>query len=196
MIKIIATLIIISLTITTFAQNRIYNLWYFGEYAGIDFSNGDPTAIQGGQITGLEGCATICDNDGTLLFYTDGQKVYNANHEIMENGDNLMGHWSSAQSALILPKLEPQPRNTGKQYYIFTTDDSAEQHLSNGWRYSIVDMSLDGGLGAITNDKNILLAEMVTERQVAIPHSNNQDIWLVGHKWNSNEFIAYLITDE
>jgi hypothetical protein len=37
---------------------------------------------------------------------------------------------------------------------------------------------------------------MVTERQVAIPHNNKQDIWLVGHRWNSNEFIAYLITDE
>lgn len=196
MTKTIITIVIITLSIATFAQEQMYNLWYFGENAGLDFSNGDPTAIQGGQITGLEGCATICDDQGNLLFYTDGQNVYNANHEVMENGDNLMGHWSSAQSALILPVLNPQLRNTSKLYYIFTTDDSAEQHLSDGWRYSIVDMTLDGGLGAISNYKNILLSEMVTERQVAIPHSNNQDIWLVGHRWNSNEFIAYLITEQ
>lgn len=196
MSKYFITLFMLALTITTIAQNQMYNLWYFGGYSGLDFSNGDPIAIAGGQITGLEGCATICNDQGDLLFYTDGQKVYNSNHEVMENGDNLMGHWSSAQSALILPVLSQLPRNQGKLYYIFTTDDSAEQHLSDGWRYSIVDMSLDGGLGAITNYKNILLCEMVTERQVAIPHSNNQDIWIVGHRWNSNEFIAYLITNQ
>ncbi len=194
--KVILLLISFSISLYVFTQNSIYNLWYFGEYAGIDFSYETPTAITGGQITGLEGCATICDNNGNLLFYSDGQEVYNANHEVMENGNNLMGHWSSAQSALILKKRSVLRGNDSKQYYLFTTDDSADQHLANGWRYSVIDMSLDGGLGAVTTEKNILLEEMVTERQIAVPHSNNQDIWLIGHKWNSNEFIAYLITED
>jgi len=176
-----------------FSQDYIANQWYFGENCGVDFSTTPPTSLSGGQITGLEGCATIGDSQGNLLFYSDGMNVYNANHDVMENGDNLTGHWSSAQSALILPVLFD--RNS-KLYYLFTLDDGGAEHLADGWRYSIIDMSENGGLGAVTEDKNILIEEMMTERQVAVPHSNQQDIWLIGHRWESNEFVAYLISSQ
>ncbi|MCB9306929.1 MAG: hypothetical protein H6565_10055 [Lewinellaceae bacterium] len=34
-------------------------------------------------------CATICDSTGQLQFYTNGEKVYNRHHVLMENGQNI-----------------------------------------------------------------------------------------------------------
>ena len=62
------------------------NIWYFGQNAGIDFNSGSPVALTNGQLVTDEGCATISNSSGQLLFYTDGITVYNRNHSIMVNG--------------------------------------------------------------------------------------------------------------
>jgi len=187
------SLILISLVILGtmgIAQENTANYWYFGYQCGISFATGVPKGVTGGQITGLEGCATVGDMQGNLLFYTDGQVVYDRNHNIMQNGTGLMGHYSSTQSSIIV-----KCPGTENYYYLFTTD-GAENHLEGGWRYSIVDMSLNGGLGAVTGVKNILLEGPVAEKQTAIMHSNNVSVWVISHRWNSNEFVAYEITQE
>tara|TARA_B110000858_G_C17785847_1_gene467253 strand:- start:1544 stop:1972 length:429 start_codon:yes stop_codon:yes gene_type:complete len=117
------------------------NIWYFGENAGLDFNNGSPVALTDGMLNTSEGCASICDANGNLLFYTDGMLVYNKNHGIMPNGTGLLGHSSSTQSAIIVKK--PMSNNL---YYIFTVDDIFNTN-GGAVTYSIVDMSLDGGLG-------------------------------------------------
>lgn len=187
--RLLTFVLFFSTSLLIFSQENTANQWFFGEYCGVDFSHGVPHGVTGGQITGWEGCATVGDMEGNLLFYTDGQVVYNRNHDIMENGTGLMGHWSSTQSSIIIK----HPGNENL-YYIFTTDDTGDQHLANGWRYSLVDITLAGGLGAINETKNVLLEEMVTEKQVAIMHTNNVNVWIIAHKWNSNEFVAYEIT--
>lgn len=162
------------------------NIWYFGQNAGIDFNSGSPVALTNGQLVTDEGCATISNSSGQLLFYTDGITVYNNNHEVMLNGTGLMGHPSSTQSATIIPK----PGSTNL-YYIFTTDN---EHDPNGFRYSIVDMNLDGGNGAVTSDKNVLVYTPTIENLGITKHGNGQDYWIITHGWNSNSFIAYQLT--
>jgi len=61
------------------------NIWYFGENAGLDFNSGVPVALLDGQLNTREGCATISDKNGNLLFYTDGITVWNRSHKIMQN---------------------------------------------------------------------------------------------------------------
>jgi len=75
-------------------------------------------------------------------------------------------------------------------YSMFELDEKA---AGNGVRYSIVDMSLNGGLGGVTSIKNILLMGNTTEKITAVRHANNSDIWVICHKWNSNQFQAFLI---
>jgi hypothetical protein len=82
--------LILFLSINLYSQKES-NIWYFGEFAGLDFSNGAPLALTDGQIDTAEGCATISDANGQLLFYTDGKKVWNKNHQVMPNGTGLMG---------------------------------------------------------------------------------------------------------
>lgn len=162
------------------------NIWYFGQNAGLDFNSGAPVALTNGQLVTDEGCATISNSSGQLLFYTDGVTVYNKNHTVMVNGTGLLGHSSSMQSATIVPK--PGSSNL---YYIFTTDN---EHDPDGFRYSVVDMDLDGGNGAVTTVKNILVYTPTTESLGITKHANGIDFWVVTHEWNNNNFNAHLLT--
>ena len=167
-------------------QNQAAN-WYFGSQAGLNFSNGFPVNLPSGQMNTDEGCSTISDKFGNLLFYSDGITIWNSNHNIMQNGSGLLGNSSSTQSALIIPKP-----NDDDFYYIFTADDRAG---SNGLRYSEINMTLDGGQGGITSNKNILLETPATEKITAVEHYDGERIWVISHRWNSNEFIAYLVSN-
>ncbi|MFL1013666.1 T9SS type B sorting domain-containing protein [Flavisericum labens] len=162
------------------------NIWYFGEYAGLDFNSGIPVPLSDGKLDTGEGCATICDKNGNLLFYTDGVTVWNRNHEVMLNGTWLGGDSSSTHSALIVPKPE-----SDHIYYIFTADS---QGRDNGFQYSEVDMQLSGGMGGITSNKNIELYNPTTEKITAVKGCNGDCFWVITHKMKSSEFLAYKVT--
>jgi len=106
--------------------------WYFGNGAGLifDVSAGTvtPTADATSTISTNEGCSSISDVNGNLLFYTDGRNVWDKNHTIMPNADyaagfGLLGDPSSTSSGLIVPR----PGNSD-QYYIFTVDEPHHQN--------------------------------------------------------------------
>jgi gliding motility-associated-like protein len=164
--------------------NKSSNIWYFGNKSGLDFNSGTPVVLSNSAMMADEGSSVICDQTGNLLFYTNGVTVWNKNHSIMFNGNGLMGHISSTQSSLIVP----HPGNSNL-YYIFTTTFHG---TANGLRYSIVDLSLGGGLGAITA-KNILLRTPTTEKIIVIKHANQTDIWIVTHDFYSSNFRTFLI---
>lgn len=165
------------------AQNESAK-WYFGGMAGLDFM-GPPTILTNGVMSPWEGCASISDAAGNLLFYTDGISVWNKNHVVMANGTGLMGNSSSTQSGVIVKR----PGST-TIYYVFTVDAQA---APNGLRYSTVDMSLAAGNGSVTV-KNTLLQTPSDEKITAVRHCNGVDIWVVTHDWNSNNFRAFLVT--
>jgi gliding motility-associated-like protein len=169
-----------------FAQKE-YNIWYFGTNAGVDFNSGSPVTITNSAMATFEGTVSISDGNGSLLFYSDGRTIWNRDHLPMPNGTGLLGHESACQSVLAVPKP-----GSSTIYYIFTVD-AIENNLQNGLRYSILDMSLSGGLGNLTT-KNVLLETPVTERLTAVRHSNGTDYWIITHKWNSNGFSAYLLS--
>jgi hypothetical protein len=160
------------------------NIWYFGDFAGINFNSGAAVTINSGQIATAEGCATVCGEGGDLLFYTDGMRVWNKNHFTMLNGVNLNGDWSSTQSALIVRK----PESTGT-YYIFTAAGFANDGLS----YTIVDMALENGLGDVTMPNQELI-NTVSERVTAIKHANGNDIWIVAHEYWTDNYHSFLLT--
>lgn len=171
---------------TSFAQGEAAN-WYFGKNAGITFKAGKAHALTNGRLMTEEGSATISDAQGNLLFSTDGITVWNRNNRVMPNGNGLMGMKSSTQSALILPK--PGADST---YYIFTTDIQAQ---GNGLRYNVVDLTKEKGLGDIVS-KNIFMIAPSTEKLTAVRHQNGRDWWVIAHRWNSDAYISYLVSDE
>ncbi len=173
-----------TLSISVFSQGE-YNIWYFGNFAGMDFNGGAPVALTNGSLNTNEGSSSISDAGGNLLFYTDGISVWNSTHALMPNGTGLHGNSSSIQAALIIK----QP-GSSSIYYVFTTTNNAN---ANGMKYSIVDMTLNGGLGDVTT-KNVPLVTPCGEKLIAIPHSNCNDIWVLTHGYGNNTFYAYLVT--
>ncbi|MEO8151352.1 MAG: T9SS type A sorting domain-containing protein [Bacteroidia bacterium] len=164
--------------------------WYFGGEAGIDFSSSTAVVDTNSAMNTPEGSACISDTSGNLLFYTDGKNVWNKLHQIMPNGTGLLGglNGSCTQSSLIIP----QP-GVSNLYYLFTTDETNGYY---GFRYSIVDMNLDGANGDITSQKNILLFAPCAEKLSAVNHCNDSSIWIAAHKVGTNEFCTYLLTSQ
>ena len=171
---------------STYAQNES-NFWYFGSSAALDFSGANPVAVAGSAMSTSEGCASISDKaSGQLLFYTDGLTIYNRNNIQMPNGSGLLGDGSSTQSAIIVPN--PVSSNL---FYVFTVAAQA----AGGLTYSVVDMTLQGGLGDVNGTKNVQLIDTTTEKVTAVMHCNGHDIWVIAHKYSSNAYYSYLITN-
>ena len=175
--KIVFLFFYLCCSIFCFSQNEAAN-WYFGFGAGIRFDqfNGTVAAVNNGQLNTYEGCTSISDADGNLLFYTDGITVYNRNNNVMQNGTGLFGDSSSTQSAIIVPK--PDNPNI---YYIFTVDVQFQNEpVHHGFNYSVVDMTLASGLGAVTSDKNIKLLDRTSEKITAVlKDCITKSIWVV-----------------
>ncbi|MGC6524600.1 MAG: T9SS type B sorting domain-containing protein [Flavobacteriaceae bacterium] len=204
--------------------------WYFGNGAGLifDISAGTvtPTADAASTINTIEGCSSISDVNGNLLFYTDGRNVWDKNHNIMPNADyasgtGLYGDPSSTSSGLIVPK----PGNPN-QYYIFTVDEphhqnayafpnqgpanesgnpvnfysdsnggvpEADDGYNNGFAYSLVDLTLNGGNGDVFfSEKNVQLTTYdptdqaqdsykCSEKITAVEHADGQSYWVLTH---------------
>lgn len=158
--------------------------WYFGTYAHVDFSTGAPV-VGMGPMTTTEGTTSVSTAAGNLLFYTNGSDVYDNTNTIMTNGTGLMGDISTTQCLIV-----PSPGSV-TQYYIFTNAPDGDP---SGSRYSIVDMTLNGGLGDVTATKNVLLTDSTTEKVAAIKDDAGTGYWIVVHKWGNNMFFAYHLT--
>ena len=179
--------LIISLTIflqTAQAQKKENSIWYFGNMAGLSFLNTPPTPLTNGAMNTDEGCASVADSNGVLLFYTNGFFVWNKNHVIMTNGSGLEGTTSGTQSSLILKKP-----GADSLYYIFTLGSSLE--------YSIVDMGLAAGLGSVTV-KNYTILNMqalyTSEKVHGVRHCNGVDYWVVTHPMYGGTFYSFLLS--
>jgi len=169
------------------AQNHA-NQWFFGNHAGINFNSGLAVATSQGMQNTFEGGSSYCDHNGNLLFYSDGLTVWNRNHQVMTNGAGLMGGQSSTTSALVV-----RHPSSCQLYYLFTVQD--HQSVNKSLRYSIIDMTQSGGLGAVmVGQKNVLISNNCAEKIVAIRHQNGVDSWIVTHYLGNSNFGSYLLS--
>lgn len=172
----------------TMAQKETYN-WYFGEGAGISFTESlqNPKFLSGNKFNSEWACASISDRYGNLLFYTDGNAIRNSEHEIMPNGE--LGVSDYVGETLI---ISPQPGNT-KLFYLFYAPKDQPGYV--GLHYSIVDMTLDGGKGDVYR-KHILLNENAGLRIALAKHSNGKDLWILSYDDRKKVFVAYMLTNQ
>lgn len=171
-----------------FSQHEFDN-WIFGNGLGLNFSSGSPVVISS-AINGWDNCASISDSAGRLLFYSEGYSLYDKNGNIMPNGSNLHGDTTGGNSATIVK----QPGNDSL-YFVFTNDDGFNN--LHGFGYSVVDMTLNGGLGdVIASRKNIQLVANNTEKVVPILHADGTNIWIVMHENGNNTFRSFLLTPD
>jgi large repetitive protein len=168
-------------------QDQRANVWYFGNRAGIDFNplfnipSAPARALNNSNMDAPEGTATMSDRNGKMIFYTDGDKLFDKTHAQIDVG--IGGDPSSSQAAIIVPVPGDETL-----YYIFTTQAINGTSL-NELRYSLFDLKLNSGRGAL-KQKNVLLFSKSTERITATPQ------WLIAHEYGNNTFRSYPITQQ
>lgn len=170
-----------------------FHWWHFGDGWTLDFNVTPPAHSQSSSINQFEGCATLSDGAGRLLFYTDGMTVWQRNGAVMPNGQGLLGDDGSTMSAIITPVIGHRD-----QYYIFTVDGSTTLPNNgpngrfDGLHYSVVDMNLNGGFGQVIQ-KNIPLVDSTTEKVIALKGANEREYWVVTQLFDKSRYHAYKV---
>ena len=176
----------------SFAQKEA-NVWHFGIGNSLDFNSGAPVQTSGSQMYTNEGCTSYCDENGNLLFYSngggrlpasgqDGGKIWNKNNQVMYDMQGTEGGgWSAAQSSVVVPS--PGEPNL---YYLFTMEELEfdgdgvvpSEPNGRGLSYFKIDMSLNGGLGDVV-EADVQVYDYSYEGICAIRHSNGTDYWIL-----------------
>lgn len=195
----------------SYSQNR-NNIWMIGgefpnHNCGLDFNSVvvDTFTVYrnlGFFITN----AGICDTTGQLLFYTNGDYIENRNYQRLQNctnfnptitGDTTYG-LNGCQAVLILP----YPANPDKYYVFHLNGESFTAHSQGEFQplrlwYSVVDMTLDGGLGGVVGNRKtveIIADTMTWGRLTACKHANGRDWWVIMHRYYSDMYYKLLVT--
>ncbi len=151
--------------------------------------------------------ASMCDEEGNLLFYTNGIYIANREHEVMLNGDSLNPDpltldWRDDgyrlyQGVLTLPLPED-----ASLYYLFHEErtwvgDPVYWTLIPHMMYTTIDMELDGGLGGVIQKNKLVLEDTLDfGKLTAVRHANGRDWWLPVPEYNSNRYYRFLFDPE
>ncbi len=150
--------------------------------------------------------SSISDQNGQLLFFSNGCKVFNAEFEVMENGSGLNPGLAYAtgncpNSGNTVPSgllILPLP-NDENRYYIF--HESGEfgtgvfsSHIAKLY-YTLVDMEGDNGLGAVIEKNQVVLADTLSGVMHAIRHENGLDWWVMVAESHRDTYFKVLFTE-
>jgi gliding motility-associated-like protein len=183
------------------ADEKFANTWYFGFKAGLDFNQASadslPKVLTDGQMDAPAGSGVMSDKDGKILFYSNGETVWNGDGTVMTNGTGLAGSRFTTDGPLPI-KLPGRPTaGQPTRYLLFTLRDTV------GLSYSEIEIPANGGPGTvIAATKNTPLARGTAEKLTGVFHKNGCDIWVIAHGWGSakagnnnrgDAFLAYRV---
>lgn len=158
------------------------------------------------EVYPVNSLASICDENGTFQFYTNGMQIGNMDGDTILNGGQLADSifysqtyfqgYPNAQGVLILPRQ-------GKEYYVFsysysdTAWSNGNIHSPDRFYYSLIDMGLDNGAGAVVSKRNTLYSNLFGDgRLTACRHANGRDWWVVHRGHSDNCYHTYLATSD
>ncbi|MCF8370942.1 MAG: T9SS type A sorting domain-containing protein [Bacteroidales bacterium] len=178
------------------AQHEADN-WIFGLYdnmmvftdTGAILVNAPPN-ISGAVeffFCGGGGNATLSDKDGNLLFYTDGETLWNGEYDTISNPQIPLAGTTKGTNLFI-----PRPGHEDRRFVLTTS----YPNMLWGLLIAEIDMNLNNGLGGLVPIYNYQLSGDMVPKLAATYHANGKDIWVVGHDRYSNAFKSFLITEE
>jgi gliding motility-associated-like protein len=161
--------------------------WYLRDSIGIRFKDNSIQNINFHRSKNnlWSGSAVASDEDGQLIFYTDGESVFNKNHEVMENGDSLVEKQIGVlQSSIIL--RQPQTH----LYYVFSMENAGYYGDTAQIFYAIVNPYDNNGLGRVIQKRTKILngsCNAIT----AIKKSSSDDYIIAIPQFNSKLIYFY-----
>lgn len=224
-IHLYTVVVFLLISLSTQAQREAFN-WFYGSGQGITWNrtqtfeayvmNAPHRKV---QLTGIptryepvserpemfpmstrEGCFTLSDPSGNLMFYSSGSTIYNRNHEVVPGATDLEGNYSAAQAGVVIP----YPRHRS-QYIVITIGTATD--TTSGFAYSILDSEANGGAGGIVLPKNRqftfppgTVKENFSESLMATRHANGLDYWIVAvdraGRLKPSNLVAWLVTED
>jgi gliding motility-associated-like protein len=188
-------------------DEKFANTWYFGYKAGLDFNSATdsipPKVLTDGQMTAPAGAGVMSDGTGKILFYSNGDTIWNANGSIMTNGTGLGGNRLVTDGPLPirLPGSPPVGMPGAETRYLIFTQDAAGGPKGLSWSEIIIPAG--GGPGTVTAaTKNTPLTQGTAEKMTGVFHKNGCDIWIIVHGWGDaktgtanrgDAFLAYRV---
>jgi len=149
--------------------------------------------------------ASISDDDGNLLFYSNGCYIKDANHQIMPNGEMLNpgqaydnncpdGGYSTIGGIIILPAPN-QPDLYFVFHQAFAYFNESPFVRVNRLYYSIVDMNLNNGMGDVAIKNQVILSNTLYTGLQAVRHANNKDWWIITMKEDGDKYYKVLLSE-
>lgn len=181
---------------------RYDNIWVLGYYGQ------NPHPILGGMIidfnetpplisdfdTGMDfnfTNASISDAEGNLLFYTNGIYIADASHKVMENGDSINDYgitYLYKETGMAIPQgaiILPAPGSDSLYYAFYEPIEFDAQPNGPSYHvrklfYSVVDMSLNMGKGAVIEKDQVIIDDTLAHGKItACKHGNGRDWWII-----------------
>ena len=180
-------------------DEKFANTWYFGFKAGLDFNMATdsipPAVLNNSAMDAPAGSGVMSDGSGKILFYSNGETVWNGDGSVMTNGTNLGGNRFTTDGPLPLRMPGVVMPGQPTRYLLFTLNSTV------GLSYSTIEIPAGGGPGTVLT-KDTPLARGTAEKISGVFHKNGCDIWVIVHGWgdakagNDNRgdaFLAYRV---
>lgn len=193
------------LSLASFGQTNARLHWYFSTNTNNIFFDQNtleprletvPNTLNPGQSGVVSDLVT-----GELIFYTDGNEVYDRLHRLVANGTGLEANPQGPQAVAV--SAVPGAANLG-QFYIFT--NSASLGAAGNIRYSVYDTALYGAGGfpsppagdiSLSNQTIAGLADNTSSpAMIVIPNAAFDGFWLITHTRNTEDYRVTEIAND
>ncbi|MBR3946719.1 MAG: hypothetical protein IKJ56_06410 [Bacteroidales bacterium] len=141
--------------------------WYYDSYASLDFREGLARFNDASHMDAVGSEASVCSSNGTLLFYTDGKRIWNSQHELLVN--SILDYPVKERSTIILKFSETK-------YAIVSICENNNSILYN----CMVDVNAISNPNVILNWSPLLLGNDWTDLSAlsAVPARVPHEYWL------------------
>jgi hypothetical protein len=162
--------------------------YIYNSLTGLAEKVGGGSPVNQGKITtAYEGTTAASDDEGNILFYSNGRQVFNAESEeviydgLLAGNEGQLRHSSAAQGVItVRHPLDPD------NYHVFTVDDAI--YPVYGCNHFVLNKD-----GSLKNGPTRLGSYNTFEGIAATKHSNGVDIWVMVMSMEG-VFNAYLVT--
>ena len=173
----------------------------------LDFRKSPIKITRNGYALSLLACSVqLFDKNDSLILYSNGSKIFNGKHRLVEGGDSLsygsdwvtspmagnyfgeylVGVYSNAMIAL------PSVKNS-KQYYFISLFISKDIAINYKIVYSLVDMTLNGGKGKVIEKEVLIKNGNFAPAIEACKHGNGRDWWIITREYGKKSFVVMLL---
>ena len=213
MLKYTLTVLLCGLLSAAAAQ-PVYSVWPLGtnEFpdtvpgygnALLRFEPGIVKAFPGSLRMNFEStAAAMADSLGNLLFYTNGCYIADKEGDTLLGGAGLnpgeMADWTCLTAGYASPKgamVLPWPGRP-QQYALLHMGiryDAARKITYEPLYWSVIDLSANGGKGAVLSKNNILL-DGDLEPFAAVRHGNGRDWWIVAPEHGTARYHRFMLS--